>query len=291
MKFRAHETFFIRKGWLTKGMKYIQTDPYVFVSRERNPMDVIGVGANMVKSLRYWLLVTGLSSEPARGRKSQTLTPLGEQVYEHDRYIEEFGTLCLLQYEIANNKENATSWWYFFNEFQHAEFNKEDFVKSLNDRVTVQGESVALRSLGDDFTCIVGTYLPRYKVKKDVSPENNIDCPLGEIGLLDIVDKEKKIYKKSCPPSSSFDPWIILSFIMRQAGKKTEIGLNSLLIDAGSIGKVFNLDIITLIDVLRKAERTGYVKIIRTAGLDVVRIIEHIEPLECIKNYYKNLGA
>ena len=24
MKFRAHDTFFIRKGWLSKGMKYVQ---------------------------------------------------------------------------------------------------------------------------------------------------------------------------------------------------------------------------------------------------------------------------
>ena len=23
MKFRAHETFFIRKGWLSKGLKYV----------------------------------------------------------------------------------------------------------------------------------------------------------------------------------------------------------------------------------------------------------------------------
>ena len=23
MKFRAHDTFFIRKGWLSKGMKYV----------------------------------------------------------------------------------------------------------------------------------------------------------------------------------------------------------------------------------------------------------------------------
>ena len=30
MKFRAHDTFFIRKGWLSKGMKAVQTKPDVF---------------------------------------------------------------------------------------------------------------------------------------------------------------------------------------------------------------------------------------------------------------------
>ena len=56
MKFRAHETFFIRKGWLSKGMKYMDAREDVFISKDENPMDVLGIGANMVKSLRYWLL-------------------------------------------------------------------------------------------------------------------------------------------------------------------------------------------------------------------------------------------
>lgn len=56
MKFRAHETFFIRKGWLSKGMKAIKNDPMAFISKEKNPMDTLGIGSNMVKSLRYVLL-------------------------------------------------------------------------------------------------------------------------------------------------------------------------------------------------------------------------------------------
>ena len=55
MKFRAHDTFFIRKGWLSKGMKYVYVKPDVFVDKNENPMDVLGIGSNMVKALRYWL--------------------------------------------------------------------------------------------------------------------------------------------------------------------------------------------------------------------------------------------
>lgn len=54
-KFRAHETFFIRKGWLSKGMRYVSQKPDVFTDKDDNPMDVLGIGANMVKSLRYGL--------------------------------------------------------------------------------------------------------------------------------------------------------------------------------------------------------------------------------------------
>ena len=48
MKFRAHETFFIRKGWLSKGMKHVLRKPNVFVDKEENPMDALGIGSNML---------------------------------------------------------------------------------------------------------------------------------------------------------------------------------------------------------------------------------------------------
>lgn len=101
MKFRAHETFFIRKGWLSKGMRYVSQKPDVFIDKNENPMDVLGIGANMVKSLRYWLQAVGLTCEPSKGKKIQTLTPFGECVYKHDRYIEELGTLYLLHYNLV----------------------------------------------------------------------------------------------------------------------------------------------------------------------------------------------
>lgn len=69
MKFRAHDTFFIRKGWLSKGMKAVQTKPDVFVAKDENPMDVLGIGSNMVKALRYWLVATNLTEEAIQNKK------------------------------------------------------------------------------------------------------------------------------------------------------------------------------------------------------------------------------
>ena len=48
MKFRGHETFFIRKGWLYKGMSNVVTEPEVFYFFSRNPMDVLDIGAHLV---------------------------------------------------------------------------------------------------------------------------------------------------------------------------------------------------------------------------------------------------
>ena len=135
MKFRAHDTFFIRKGWLSKGMKYVHAKDDVFISKNENPMDVLGIGANMVKALRYWLQAVGLTEEPSSGRRTQSFTPLGEIVFTNDRYIEEKGTLYLLQYRLASNRTDATAWYFFFNEFNMSEFSRDDFVAALQSTV------------------------------------------------------------------------------------------------------------------------------------------------------------
>lgn len=294
MKFRAHDTFFIRKGWLSKGMRCVSNKPDVFVDKNENPMDVLGIGANMVKALRYWLQVVGLTEEPNKGKRDQYFTALGRMVFEHDTYIEELGTLYLLQYELASQKEEATAWYFFFNEFSMSEFSKEDFVAALEKYIKMEesDSSVAGRSLSDDFACIINTYLPRYKSNPaKVSPENNIDCPFGELGLVDILNKRKKTYKKSIPASDTLNPWVALAVISDNADGRMEISLNELLNAPCNIGRVFNLDSVTMLDVLYRIEKLGLIKINRTAGLDVINLLKELSFLDCVQSFYDSIDA
>lgn len=292
MKFRAHDTFFIRKGWLSKGMRCVEKKLDVFIAHDENPMDVLGIGANMVKALRYWLQTVGLTEEPNKGKRTQSFTDLGKLIYKHDTYIEELGTLYLLQYCLASQKEEATAWYFFFNEFSMSEFSREDFVAALQKYIKIEdaGTDYAIRSLNDDFQCIINTYLPRYKSNPDrVNPENNIDCPLGELGLIDILNKRKKTYKKSIPASDTLEPYVVLAVIVKNAHGRNEISLNELLTAPCSIGKVFNLDSITMLDALYRIERLGLIKINRTAGLDVITIQTDLDFLGCVERYYSSL--
>ena len=294
MKFRAHDTFFIRKGWLSKGMKYVHSKPDVFVAKDENPMDVLGIGANMVKALRYWLQAVGLTEEPNSGKRVQTFTPLGQSVFTNDRYIEELGTLYLLHYRLSSNKSDATAWYYFFNEFTMSEFSRDDFVEFLQRRIRMEDSdaAVAIRSLNDDFSCIINTYLPRYKTSPNrVAPESNIDCPFGELGLIDILSKEKKTYRKAIPVASTISPWVALAIIVDQAGESKEISLNELLTAPCNIGKTLNLDAISMLDVLYQIERIGKIKINRTAGLDVIHILEGLTFQDCVDAYYQSINA
>ena len=56
-----------------------------------------------------------------------------------------------------------------------------------------------------------------------------------------------------------------------------------------NIGKIFNLDSIAMLDVLHAAERTGELKIIRTAGLDVINLAHQYTFEECVAHYYEDI--
>ncbi len=293
MKFRGHETFFIRKGWLYKGMSNIVMEPAVFQGAAGNPMDVLGIGANMVKSLRYWLTAVQLTLEPKSGKKNQSLTELGEVIFENDAYMEEIGSIWLVHYMLANNEAEATSWYIFFNEFNRSEFTVEDFHTAVIKyvRMIEDANVPSDRAIEDDFTCLMNTYVPRSKLNPaKVHPESNIDCPLGELGLVDVIDKRKGVYKKNIPKAEMLPSLILLAAIINSNEKNKEIRISSLQNDKRNIGKIFNLDAISLINALYKLETLGYIKVIRTAGLDIIRIETDMSFIDCVQTYYHELN-
>lgn len=288
MKFRGHETFYIRKSWLNKGMRNVNTDKFAFMGETENPMDLFGMGSNMVKSLRYWMQAVGLTEEPKAGKRYQKLTEFGELVYLHDRYTEETGTLWLLHYNLAKNREFCTSWYCFFNEFTLSEFNKNDFIKKIDNFTMLNNLTVAERAFEDDFDCIIKTYIPRSKLStKCDDPENNIESPFSELNILDIANKKNRTFKKCSPKIDTIHPLIALSIIVDNANGNKEIPISNIQNNYCNLGKVLNLDIITLTNILSRIEMMGYIKVIRTAGLDIVRINTEFDFIQCVEEYYR----
>ena len=73
-------------------MRCVFNKPDVFIAHDENPMDVLGIGANMVKALRYWLQAVNLTTEPSKGKRTQSFTDLGKLIFKYDTYVEELGT-------------------------------------------------------------------------------------------------------------------------------------------------------------------------------------------------------
>lgn len=283
-KFRGHETFYIRKGWLYKGLKNLDKNASVFSDKTINSSDTFGLGVNMVKSLRYWLQAVGLTVEKRENQKSkQELTDLGQIIFKYDKYIEEIGTLCLLHYKLASNNNLATSWSYFFNEFNMHEFTKDDFVDSLLTHLKFLQIDVSRNTIEDDFTCILNTYVN----KQLTDPEDNMECPFSELELIQPLDK--KIYKKITPKRDLIPLKILLAMIIEQHKDETEIRVSDILKEKNNVGKLFNIDNITLSNYFNEMQKEGLIQFVRTAGLDVIKVNEKKNWLDYVIDYYEGI--
>lgn len=292
MKFRAHDTFAIRKGWLHKGMKHIKNNPRLFVDKNINPMDELGIGSNMVKALRYWLQAFGLTIETGTTQKYQEFTELGQLIWDNDLFMEEDGTHCILHYMLASNYEQVTAWYYFFNIYNMNEITKESFITDIKSYINIEEPDyqVSDRLLDDDFDCIIKTYFRAND--GNFNPESNIESPLTELGLIKIIDKKNKIYSKVAPSFATINPLIILAIIIRENEKEkaTDIKISKIEKDACNIGRIFNLNNMQVAQYLDTLQNMGYLKVVRAAGLDIVKLQTKMKFIECIEKYYKSLN-
>jgi hypothetical protein len=265
-------------------------------SSSREAMDVLGLGANQVVALRYWLETAGLIERTRRNREHD-ITQLGQLILRNDPYTEEVGTLWAIHCNIASAKELAASWYFFFNEFDVISFNKDDFSRAIEHYVFTNNVNsrVALSSLESDFSCILNTYMPHDKITgKESSPENTIDCPLGELGLVDVEIRTSKIYRK-VPANLGTLPNLLVMYAICSArelmgSKESEIRLEALLDSPYMPGRLFNLDSVALLTKLYELEDAGRIRINRTAGLDVVRLLRpQMSKEECLKEYYERM--
>lgn len=274
MPYAKHETFHFREGWLFKGMDAVRRDPRIFM--ERDASERLGLGRNMVRALRFWMTATELTEEYQEDQRTvQRLTvPLGQLVWEHDRYLEEEGTLWLVHYHLVRDQDGATAWHWFFNHFSQPVFDQASFVNALRGWVIgVEGKAISENSLKRDFDCLVRTYLPDRQAR---SPEDLMECPLAQLGLLAEADSGRvRRYRLLRPDPACIDPLVLLYVLLRwQEDKKPDsrqMGLAQVLREPANAGRVFNLSMASLSDGLTRLS-DGYpdltVRLTRTAGLD-----------------------
>ncbi len=288
MPYGKHESFHIREGWLSKGMAAIRHDPRALRS-ETAPIE-LGLGRNMVRALRFWLVATGLTQ---KSRSGQRLTPFGKLVWEHDPYLEDEGTLWLIHYHLACSRDNATAWYWFFNHFAYSVFDQEIFVEELGRWAISQStrRPVAKRTLVRDFQVLVRTYLPS---QRDRSPEDLMESPLAELRLLGMVERGR--YCRLPADPDRIHPLILLFVLLQrhpdEPWPERQVGLTQVLREPMSAGRVFNLGttgLLAILDRLAMRYPQWAVRLTRTAKLDRLTLPD-VQPLQVLEQYYQDRG-
>ena len=207
-RFKGHESFILREGWLNKGMREVRNDPFVF--SQNYGADVLGVGPNMAKAIRYWMRTCGLLDE--RGKQGVFLSKLGEQIWEYDKYLEETFSLWIIHCNIVKNRRQATAWNLFFNEYDEMEFTKDELVKEL---VNKAGNLDGLEKFSEKSVEADGEALLRMYVRKPERGSDPEEKNISPFGIFELVKQKGSLYWKSQPP-------LHLRFLRRTAQQRKD---------------------------------------------------------------------
>lgn len=284
-RLKGHESFVIREGWLTKGMKAVHDDSKVFSIN--SGADALGVGTNMAKSIRYWMRVANLTKENVK--EGVALTELGKTIFENDPYLEDIFSLWVIHTNIVQNFKLATSWNVFFNLIDVTTFKRDELFTMIRDDIIMLTGDTKLpeRSIKDDCAAII----QMYSDSKDSSPdpEDKKRSPFATLGLLREIDNN--LYEKCQPAIDQIDPLVILYMIGDTLQEEKAIPIDNIANAENMPGKVLNLNRVAINDYLDRLQNKGYIIVNRTAGLDVIYPDRNLAGLSVLKDHYKGAGT
>lgn len=298
--FGRHETFFLRYGWLTKGFwKHLahlaKTDFKEDIFKSDQALVELGVGKNMVASIKYWLQATQLVESAANQLKptSLGLELLGTQEKEGwDPYLEDEGSLWLLHWLIASNSALATTFFWFFNYYHKNKFTQEELRTALADFIKeTLSSNVSGATVKNDVAVLTRMYASD-NTGKSVNWDEALDSPLGQLGLLDaLANKEYQ----SVTSAKNTLPSHVVGFAMAQIFKERKvvsIPIEELIYSTNNwpaLGSIFRLSenqTIALIEEVTSIRPELY-EVRESAGIhQVYQVAESIKPSIFLEDYY-----
>lgn len=279
IRLQGHEKFALRDGWLTKGLSIIDKRPDAFLGSE-GP-DLFGIGNNMVKSLRYWMKAFKLIEEnPGAGAK---LSELGKIILQNDVYLEKNFTLWILHSQIAKNIAEATTWYMFFNKCNVIDMEKDEIEKILYREISqyVMGQPFSENSLKNDVDVLLNMY-SKNKVNSD--PEDKSQSPFANLGL---VKNTENLYSQTSPKRRDIDEWVVLYELAEMMLDKNEISIERVLNGTCGISHIYQVKPVLANELLDRLDAAEYIRVDRTAGLDMIYRTKAFTTESVMADYYK----
>ncbi len=291
--FSGHQTFPFRYTWLKKGFDAVTKEPDVFSSE--NASVTLGVGKNMVNSIRHWCSVAGLIYTDNSQRHRCVPTELGKVIFEEngfDPYLDDPATLWLIHWKISTNMNQATTWYWAFNILKNNQFLRQTFKQQMYDWVLNNKESMRPASdntLERDVNCFIRTYC--HSRQTTAVMEESFDCPLVELNLIselhDDDGYEFQRGEKVTLPIEVFSATLI-AFWVNRFTERDSLTFTDILSAPLSPGRIFRLDEDTLTTYLEKLEglTDGAMRYDETAELKQVYRHRDVDPMHLLKRYY-----
>ncbi|UHQ53736.1 DUF4007 family protein [Microbulbifer sp. YPW16] len=293
MAFGRHETFALRYGWLSKGFNAILSSKKgAKVFEDDDATVVLGVGKNMVTSIRYWLRACGMTDAVSGAPTELGVALLSENGF--DPYLEDEATVWLLHWLLVSNTGLATSWYWFFNRFHKPEFTGQELATALVDFVhdqVIAKKKPAATTIKNDAGLLTRMYT-QSKGNTRTPLEDALDSPFA---LLKLVTQSAggRSYQ-SRPMARPELPVGVLGFAICQlleAKKTTVVPIEDLMYSRDEYvapGSVFRLTEASLVTKLEELTVfiPGVFEIRDTAGQHQLYMSESIDAMDLIKKHY-----
>lgn len=242
--FAGHQTFALRSGWLKKGYDALVQEGEDIFSRDE-ALVVLGVGKNMVTSIRHWLVVTGLAEEIKAGKKSGLApTPLADRLLADDGldpYLERTASLWILHALLCSPQSSAFTWKYAFYRWRRPEVLREKLTEAIHDVcLTTIPRPPSRETISRDVDCFVHTYAGTRS-----SSEESLDSPLTGLRLLvpDYDGNQYRFATGSKPHlSAAVFAWTLARFWNDSFFGAQTLSASEVIYGEGTPGALFKLD-------------------------------------------------
>ena len=241
---------------------------------DKDNFEKIGLGKNMVRSLRFWLTALNLIEEQ---NKKHILTPLGEIIFERDRLLEKKSTVAILHSELLLNVgDTATVFNWFFTKYKETVTTRAELKTAFKIWVNEkESKPVSEKSLDRDIDVLIQLYT---KEADETDPEDTIFSPFTSLELIREErsgEKSDKIRKNAI----QFDNNDLVAFyytLIRYANIESVeyIQLEEIMMHEKLWGKIFNISKSQAIDILNHltSDEIYPLEYVRTNNLDNVKI-------------------
>lgn len=269
-RFSGHQTFSFRYGWLEKGFQHIRD------GRQFSDLDALthlGVGKNMVESIKYWCDAFGLVEE-------NSVTLFAEALLDPqngwDPYLEDDASLWLLHWKLCGQRQFMTAATLLFGEMHKPEFDCYEWLELLRQRDSQrQGKATSTPTLERDIECCIKMYTPIKNAGKKRVLELSYACPFQELGLLSFSEGSSNLHF-SIGPKSGLPPEIIGYSIWDylRASERSGLRLSELMYADYAPGQVFMLDENSLVEAIIHLSQSrrwrAYFNLTASEGIETV---------------------
>jgi hypothetical protein len=287
-----------RHAWLKKAVDAVTADPEVFT--KDSAIVTLGVGKNMVRSIRHWGLATGVLGEEPKSRGMRlAVTEFGNTIMGasgFDPYLEDPSTLWLLHWNILKQEHRATTWHYVFNSFPSAEFTRGNLTQFVLDEAR-RADAGGLRenSIRRDVEVFLRSYVGSSDVRGSGLGEDAFDCPLSELGLIEARQGSDLYQLQRNPKPTLADHaflYALCDFWKGISQAQQTLAFSEIAYRKGSPGTVFRLDENSIADRLEQLDALTKGKLVytETAGLRQVYKHADMNPKELLEEHFAKAG-